>query len=233
MLPGSSPRTGIRNHGSTKSFYQQLRDPSTGSMDTRGLEGDRMDDGHLATEPRNDYGRDTRDTMQSRAKNSRATGQRSVKPPLTGDIDEENGPEARPQGVKHAIGWEVQEEEVDNDVPESLLVETHGPLPSHIDARQKPLNSSDQGGGSDNRRRQGRAPPQKVRGTIQLPQSMSHTTLLHPRSASRTATGNAREQALWRWANVTNLDVFMKDVYEYYLGSGFWCIICERVIHLV
>jgi hypothetical protein len=32
---------------------------------------------------------------------------------------------------------------------------------------------------------------------------------------------------------VTNLDVFMRDVYEYYLGNGFWCIICERMLHLL
>lgn len=37
---------------------------------------------------------------------------------------------------------------------------------------------------------------------------------------------------MWRWINVANLDAFMKEVYEYYLGSGFWCIICERVLHL-
>ncbi|KAG7134518.1 Autophagy-related protein 9 like [Verticillium longisporum] len=39
--------------------------------------------------------------------------------------------------------------------------------------------------------------------------------------------------ALWRWINVSNLDFFMRDVYEYYLGSGFWCILCERALHLV
>lgn len=38
---------------------------------------------------------------------------------------------------------------------------------------------------------------------------------------------------MFRWANVSNLDVFIRDVYDYYLGAGIWCILLERLLHLL
>lgn len=46
-------------------------------------------------------------------------------------------------------------------------------------------------------------------------------------------TGNPRERAMWRWINITNLDNFIRDVYDYYTGSGIWCIILTRVLDLL
>jgi autophagy-related protein 9 len=46
-------------------------------------------------------------------------------------------------------------------------------------------------------------------------------------------SGNAKKKAEWRWANVSNLDIFIKDVYDYYVGNGMWCILVERALHLV
>lgn len=42
-----------------------------------------------------------------------------------------------------------------------------------------------------------------------------------------------KERALWRWANVENLDNFLKDVYDYFLGNGIWCIMLSRVLNLL
>lgn len=42
-----------------------------------------------------------------------------------------------------------------------------------------------------------------------------------------------KEKALWRWANVENLDNFLKDVYDYFLGNGIWCIMLSRVLNLL
>ncbi|AMD20487.1 HDL257Wp [Eremothecium sinecaudum] len=42
-----------------------------------------------------------------------------------------------------------------------------------------------------------------------------------------------RERALWKWANVENLDLFLQDVYEYFLGNGFLCIMIEKVLNLL
>ncbi|KAI9874275.1 MAG: autophagy protein atg9 [Pleopsidium flavum] len=57
---------------------------------------------------------------------------------------------------------------------------------------------------------------------------------------TRTSRGNVglaivdpKEKALWRWANVENLDNFLKDVYDYFLGNGIWCIILSRALNLL
>lgn len=42
-----------------------------------------------------------------------------------------------------------------------------------------------------------------------------------------------REKAMWRWANVMNLDNFLFDVYEYFLNHGFWSTIMSRVFNLI
>ncbi|AET41374.1 autophagy protein ATG9 Ecym_8078 [Eremothecium cymbalariae DBVPG len=42
-----------------------------------------------------------------------------------------------------------------------------------------------------------------------------------------------RERALWKWANVENLDVFLQDVYGYYLGNGLYCIMIEKLLNLL
>ncbi|KAI6245902.1 Autophagy-related protein [Erysiphe necator] len=46
-------------------------------------------------------------------------------------------------------------------------------------------------------------------------------------------TSNAREKALWHWINITNLDNFIRDLYDYYTGAGIWCILLERTLNLV
>jgi autophagy-related protein 9 len=52
----------------------------------------------------------------------------------------------------------------------------------------------------------------------------------HAKSASDMDV--MREQALWQWVNTTNLDRFVNQVYQYYRGSGLWCITCSRALHL-
>ena len=42
-----------------------------------------------------------------------------------------------------------------------------------------------------------------------------------------------RQRAIWRWANVDNLDNFLKDVYDYYLGNGIWSIMLNRALNLL
>lgn len=43
----------------------------------------------------------------------------------------------------------------------------------------------------------------------------------------------ADKKAEWRWANVSNLDNFIRDVYDYYHGYGIWAILLERFLHLL
>lgn len=41
-----------------------------------------------------------------------------------------------------------------------------------------------------------------------------------------------KERALWKWANVENLDNFLQEVYNYYLGNGFYCIMLSRLLNM-
>ncbi|SCU99277.1 LAFA_0G23046g1_1 [Lachancea sp. 'fantastica'] len=49
---------------------------------------------------------------------------------------------------------------------------------------------------------------------------------------NRLNTLSPRERALWKWANVENLDLFLQEVYDYYLGNGFYCICIEKVLNI-
>ncbi len=44
---------------------------------------------------------------------------------------------------------------------------------------------------------------------------------------------NGKERALWKWANVENLDTFLQDVYMFYIGNGLSCILLARVLDLL
>ncbi|ODV89806.1 hypothetical protein CANCADRAFT_28024, partial [Tortispora caseinolytica NRRL Y-17796] len=41
-----------------------------------------------------------------------------------------------------------------------------------------------------------------------------------------------REKALWRWTNVENLDIFLQQVYSFYISRGFLPIILSRLLNL-
>jgi len=41
------------------------------------------------------------------------------------------------------------------------------------------------------------------------------------------------ERAMWKWSNVEDLDNFLIDVYDYYLGNGIWSIILSRFLNLL
>ncbi|KAL1306617.1 hypothetical protein AAFC00_005298 [Neodothiora populina] len=43
---------------------------------------------------------------------------------------------------------------------------------------------------------------------------------------------DAREQALWLWTNVQNLDAFLLELYEYYAEHGIWSMLLSRAINM-
>ncbi|EEB07973.1 autophagy associated protein Atg9 [Schizosaccharomyces japonicus yFS275] len=49
---------------------------------------------------------------------------------------------------------------------------------------------------------------------------------------SRSGRIDPEERALWYWANVENMDVFLNEIYAYYQGKGFWCIILHRFLQV-
>lgn len=44
---------------------------------------------------------------------------------------------------------------------------------------------------------------------------------------------SAKDRANWRWANVNNLDVFLSEVYAYFLGNGIYSILLDRALSLL
>ena len=146
----------------------------------------------------------------------------------------------RPGGRRHRDArptWAPHEDDGDNEVPASLLLECHdgdteaAPGPSSRGGRGQPTaaipGSSAARGQWDTAQAQQRlhndedfGPPRPTGG---LPNSLF----------AGMVSGNAKKKAEWRWANVSNLDIFVKYVYDYYLGNGMWCIIVERGLHLV
>ena len=124
-------------------------------------------------------------------------------------------------------------DELDDEVPQSLLIEgTRGtnPVPA---ARQT----------------QGLPPPvpgPASRGTQARWQSTQEQQRLHYEPTPNSTTSGAKyhrgraigmmdskERAMWMWANVENLDNFLQDVYDYFVGNGIWCIFLNRLLNLL
>ncbi|CAK7209006.1 autophagy protein atg9 [Sporothrix curviconia] len=60
-----------------------------------------------------------------------------------------------------------------------------------------------------------------------------HALLSYFFSSGGNQKSTAYNRAMWRWVNVTNLDNFIRDVYDYYRDSGIRCILLARLLHLV
>ena len=135
--------------------------------------------------------------------------------------------------------WEAQsprllEEDGDDDVPASLLIEDHGPNileQEEAGPRKLPPTHSPIPGDAT---REARARWE----TAQAQQRLHADTVSRaPRQAVRQRsgplTGSTKDRAMWRWVNVTNLDNFIHEVYDYYTGAGIWCIALDKVIDLL
>jgi len=136
--------------------------------------------------------------------------------------------------------WPMNDDDGDNDVPASLLVEglntdnsPKGKAPASTSRRpHRPASA-----GQPNRRRI----------QAQWETAQAHQRL-HPDDEASSMSdrrnpgipvrrpgfaATPKDKAMFRWANVSNLDVFIRDVYDYYLGAGLWCIVLDRLLHLL
>ncbi|KAI8956749.1 APG9-domain-containing protein [Daldinia sp. FL1419] len=134
--------------------------------------------------------------------------------------------------------WFTPEYDVDNDVPASLLVE--GPdatasKPNQHRTSPRPIRNPTRRQ-SKNRRIQAQWETAQAHQRLHQDEEYSPSTSQPPRSSAMRGPGFAgspKDKAMFRWANVSNLDVFIRDVYDYYLGAGMWCILLDRVLHLL
>ena len=158
---------------------------------------------------------------------------------------EQATPARKPRSARSQRGgqdsrWLQADDDGDNEVPASLLVEPHmfgrgGPRsPEGLE----PLPTR-QGGVPGPSTRRARAQWE----TAQVQQRLHHEQYYPGRRGANPPaayearrlglSANPKEKAMFRWANVVNLDIFINDVYNYYLGAGIWCILLERFLHLV
>ncbi|KAM0389869.1 hypothetical protein ACHAQC_008528 [Fusarium culmorum] len=210
--------------GGSQSFYQQLRsgeDPEYDpGLDEENL-GHRFDDFQAEGM---DIG-DSRMTVESVAPGSKGKGKATFRPTA----------HARSSGIT-SPRWQ-QDDEGDNEVPASLLME-----PKDLDPPASPPNKRATNPGSS--RTPASAGPSSARTRAQweaataqqqLHQDHPYTTPMGPQPipvARGTMSNNPREKALWRWVNTSNLDSFMRDVYDYFEGGGLWCILCANALWL-
>ncbi len=128
--------------------------------------------------------------------------------------------------------WPPPDDDVDNDVPASLLVEAHDR--QHLAQRPSDRHHAGPvpGPSTGTSQAQWEATQRHQRlhrdDAFAAPRSSGAPNIFTPGLLS----GNAKKKAEWRWANVSNLDNFIKDVYDYYQGHGIWCILLERSLHL-
>ncbi|OAT03668.1 autophagy protein Apg9 [Blastomyces gilchristii SLH14081] len=136
----------------------------------------------------------------------------------------------------------MEDDRDDDDVPASLLVEgddddvgtqglaappPHRPPNRNIHDNDDPLPLSTQG--TRNRWDSARAhqpihpiPPRIVPAPPRAGGQRRGLAFVDP-----------KEKAMWRWANVENLDNFLADVYDYFLGNGIKSIFLSRVLNLL
>lgn len=67
---------------------------------------------------------------------------------------------------------------------------------------------------------------------LRRPNLLKNISILNGTPLNKINTLSPKERALWKWANVENLDVFLQDVYKYYLGNGFQCIVLQKFLNL-
>ena len=130
-------------------------------------------------------------------------------------------------------------EEADDEVPPSLLIE----------GKDIPDGAKQEDGGQLGRQMSGEVPTsepvtsqarrqwettqarQRLHIAEQAPQQPAS-----PRTRMRgpnLAFADPREKAMWRWANIENLDNFLNEIYVYFIGNGIWSITLHRVLNLL
>ncbi|CAR28755.1 ZYRO0F11264p [Zygosaccharomyces rouxii] len=67
---------------------------------------------------------------------------------------------------------------------------------------------------------------------LKRPNILNNISVLNNTPVNRLHSLSPKERALWKWANVENLDIFLQDVYSYYLGSGYFCMVLLKVLNL-
>ena len=145
----------------------------------------------------------------------------------------------RPQRFRQMSPRAQEVDEADDEVPASLLVEVDQPAGSSSKRQSSSRHASSAvpvpvtGRASGATRAKWRATQQQQR-LYQDPNILPAYAGRPERARKQnTLLANPREKALWRWANVQNLDNFLQEVYQYYLGKGIYSILLRSALNLM
>lgn len=139
-------------------------------------------------------------------------------------------------GKRGRTGQQLLEldEEVD-DVPASLLIEGEDEM--HDDHQLPPPPSSRMpaiplvGRATANTKAQWER-TQAEHGLHRSTQNLPTQLPAPKQPVSRLGAVTPKDKAMWRWANVVDLDNFLFDVYNYFRGRGLWSILLGRLFSM-
>ncbi|KAK4216391.1 autophagy protein Apg9-domain-containing protein [Rhypophila decipiens] len=224
-MASSNVFQGLMPTGHGRSFYEELRRGHSNTLDIEDRAG-LLDEENL-NHDFHDYDLDNAEGLG--VDDSRINMDARAAPARSG----RRHPAARSNG-KASVAW--RDEEADNEVPESLMIEPHGGGRADSTSRR---NEAGHHGGAIPGPSKSRAQWEAAQTQQQLHSDSPVSGSRHGGNAAPSAflagviSGNAKKKAEWRWANVSNLDNFIKDVYDYYEGCGAWCIFIGRILHLI
>ena len=124
-------------------------------------------------------------------------------------------------------------EDVENEVPQSLLIEDEEDGTTDLRAKQ-PLSLPPPVPGPSSRTTQAkwRVAQQEQRLHQEIPPVRSRQHFISHQGRFPGLI-DPKKRATWMWANVENLDRFLAEVYDYYMGHGLWSILLSRVVKLL
>lgn len=136
------------------------------------------------------------------------------------------------KGIQYTRSPRILEDDGDDDVPMSLLIEGNGH--NKAPRRNKPSETF-----------RSNAKPVPIPGPSNREtrahwESAQAQQPLHPDPDYRAPTMaqpgmspiSRQDKALWMWVNAEDMDSFSKDVYDYYVGAGIWCILLAKALNL-
>ena len=143
----------------------------------------------------------------------------------------------KPSKAWFAQSPRLLEEDGDDDVPASLLIEGNE-RPSlnrinHPRLGAKTNKTPPAIPGPSNRETHAQWEAAQAQQKLHRDDHNRASSVRRSEPAARLLTGSPHDKAMWMWINVVNLDNFMQQVYTYYTGSGIWCIILFRVLNLL
>ena len=135
----------------------------------------------------------------------------------------------------------TRQEEEENDVPASLMLEEHKQTKPNSDRSRRPrpvdapydLPAPVPGPATSTTRAQWESTrrQQQLHGHRTTPAGLGRGPV---RGATRfSVIADPKERARWKWAQVENLDGFLNDVYAYYVEKGIYSMLLRRIIMLL